>query len=92
MDFGAIIKAPMDDKDWIKKILLMGVFMIIPIVGPFNLLGYVKAVYDNRKAGKTELPDAGLGYIGAGFWIFVARRPPSSKGTLLAACTVRWRE
>jgi hypothetical protein len=75
MDFGAIIKAPMDDKDWIKKILLMGVFMLIPVVGPFNLLGYMKAVYENRKAGKTELPDANLSYIVPGLWVFVAFLP-----------------
>ncbi|MFC1612189.1 hypothetical protein ACFL6C_14590 [Myxococcota bacterium] len=75
MDLGAIIKAPTQDKDWIKKILLMGVFMLIPIAGGLNALGYIKACYEMRKAGKTELPEASLSYIGAGWWIFVAFLP-----------------
>ncbi|OGQ91803.1 MAG: hypothetical protein A2289_10115 [Deltaproteobacteria bacterium RIFOXYA12_FULL_58_15] len=75
MDIGAVIKAPTADKDWIKKILLIGVFMLIPIAGAFNALGYIKACYERRKEGNAILPDANLSYMGAGWWIFVAILP-----------------
>lgn len=74
MDIGEIIKAPTQDKDWIKKCLLMGVFMLIPVVGMLNLMGYLKACYEAHKAS-GPLPEAGLNYIGDGWWLFVAMLP-----------------
>ncbi|HEY4220457.1 MAG TPA: DUF4013 domain-containing protein, partial [Myxococcota bacterium] len=75
MDLGEIIKAPLADKDWWKKCLVMGLMFLIPIAGPLNLLGYSKAVYRQRSSGETALPPAALAYIGDGFWILVAMLP-----------------
>lgn len=83
MDIGAIVKAPLDDKDWVKKCLLMGLFTIlvgiIPIVGAIvaglNIAGWMKTAYQNRAAGHAELPDAGFGYIGKGVEVLVAFLP-----------------
>jgi hypothetical protein len=75
MDLGALLKAPTEDPEWVKKLLLMGVFMLIPVAGILNLLGYTKACYQSRSAGETTLPPAELKYIADGFWIFVAVLP-----------------
>ncbi len=75
MDIGEIIKVPFQDKKWLTKSLLMGVFLLIPIAGALNLLGYIKACYQAFHDGKTELPEANLSYIGAGWWLFVAMLP-----------------
>jgi hypothetical protein len=75
MDFGAIIKAPTQDPDWIKKCAIMGLFAIIPIAGILNLMGWMKAVYARVKAGDTTLPDAGFSYLGSGWELFLAILP-----------------
>lgn len=75
MDIGAAIKAPMEDQDWIKKCLLMGLMCLIPIVGVFNLLGWQREYARARLNGQTQLPEAGLSYIGAGFSVFLSMLP-----------------
>jgi len=75
MDFGALIKAPMQDEEWIKKCILIGLMTLIPVAGLFNLLGFLKACYLARKAGETNLPEANLSYMGDGWWLFVAMLP-----------------
>jgi hypothetical protein len=75
LDIGECVKAPFEDDEWIKKSLLMGVFMLIPIAGAFNLLGWMKACYAHRRAGQMGLPEAGLSYIGDGFKVFLAMLP-----------------
>jgi hypothetical protein len=72
MDFGAIIKAPMQDQEWIKKCLLIGLMMIVPIAGALNAMGWMKETYNRAKAGNNTLPDAGFSYIGAGWDVFCA--------------------
>lgn len=75
MDIGAVIKAPMEDQDWIKKCAITGLMTLIPIVGAFNLLGWAKQYAKNRLAGDNSLPEAGLSYIGDGFKMFLAMLP-----------------
>lgn len=75
MDIGAILKAPTEDKDWLKKCLFIGLFMLIPIVGALNAAGWMKATFDARRRGETELPKPGLEYLGEGFWLVVAMLP-----------------
>jgi hypothetical protein len=75
MDFAAVIKSPMQDKDWFSKCTIVGLMTLIPVVGTLNMLGWAKAVYANAKAGDTTLPPASLNYIGAGWEMFLAILP-----------------
>lgn len=74
-DIGVVVKSPFLDDKWVSKIIVMGLFALIPIIGGLNLLGYVKACFDQKRADSLDLPEAGLSYIGAGFRIFVAFLP-----------------
>ena len=46
MDYGKMIKFPMEDKDWVMKIIIGGILTIIPIVN-FISLGYMLKVMKN---------------------------------------------
>jgi hypothetical protein len=75
MDIGALIQAPMADKAWIKKCLIMGLICIIPIAGFLNLMGWMATFTTTRMEGGTDLPEAGLSYIGRGWKVFLAMLP-----------------
>lgn len=75
MDIGAAIKAPMEDPDWIKKCAITGLICLIPIAGILNLMGWQREYARNRLNGRSELPEAGLSYIGAGWSVFVSMLP-----------------
>ena len=61
---------PTRDPEWITKVLLMGLILIIPIVGQIVLLGWMLAALDNLRAGHQELPPAGFSYLGRGARLF----------------------
>lgn len=44
MDIGKSFSYVMDDPEWIKKVLVAGVIMLIPFVGAFAVLGWVLEV------------------------------------------------
>jgi hypothetical protein len=75
MDIGALIQAPMADKAWIKKCLIMGLICIIPIAGFLNLMGWMATFTTTRLEGGTDLPEAGLSYIGRGWKVFLSVLP-----------------
>ncbi|MBN2527876.1 MAG: FHA domain-containing protein [Deltaproteobacteria bacterium] len=75
MDIGALVNAPMKDKGWITKCLLIGLMTIIPVAGALNMMGWMIALYRNRKQGSEELPPANLSYIGDGVKILLAFLP-----------------
>src|SRR5688572_4703799 len=83
LDIGVILQAPMQDKDWLKKCALMGLMsvalMLIPIVGAIvsslNLLGWMRTFAEARMRGETEIPPVNLGYLGAGWRIFLMYLP-----------------
>lgn len=56
MDYGKIIKFPMEDKDWIMKIIIGGVLSIIPIVN-FISSGYQLKVMKNAINKKPGMPE-----------------------------------
>jgi hypothetical protein len=62
----------MRDPDWLRKLLLMGLIAVIPIVGWLQLLGWMLAALDNLRAGHHYLPPAAFRYAGRGVWLFVA--------------------
>ena len=62
---------PSRDPDWVSKVLLTGLILLIPVVGQLVLLGWMLAALDNLRAGHPVLPPAGFSYLGRGVNLFV---------------------
>jgi hypothetical protein len=61
---------PSRDPEWVGKVLVTGLILLIPIVGQLVLLGWMLAALDNLRAGRPVLPPAGFSYIGRGANLF----------------------
>lgn len=59
------------DPDWLAKVAIIGLILLIPIVGGINGLGWMLATVDRLRAGEERLPPANFDYIGRGFQLFV---------------------
>lgn len=71
-NFGAPFALFSEDPDWMKKLGLVGVCVLIPLVGLFQLIGYTRRAYAHARAGEKGLPDPSLGEdIGAGFFDYL---------------------
>lgn len=62
---------PAKDPEWLAKLLIIGLILLIPIVGSINGLGWMLASLDRLRAGEQTLAPANLRYIGRGFQLFV---------------------
>jgi hypothetical protein len=62
---------PSRDPEWVRKVLLTGLILIIPVVGQLVALGWMLTALDNLRAGRPVLPPAGFSYIGRGLNLFV---------------------
>jgi hypothetical protein len=62
---------PLKDPDWLTKLLIVALILLIPIVGAINGLGWMLACLDRLRAGEERLAPANLRYIGRGFPLFV---------------------
>jgi hypothetical protein len=62
---------PSRDPDWVRKVVLTGLILFIPVVGAIVLLGWMLAALDNLRAGHPVLPPAGFSYLGRGMHLFV---------------------
>jgi uncharacterized protein DUF4013 len=62
---------PFHDPEWVGKVLLMGLILIIPIIGPINGIGWMLASLDRLRAGEERLPPANFDHIGRGLRLFV---------------------
>ena len=62
---------PLKDPDWLTKLLIIALILLIPIVGAINGLGWMLASLDRLRAGEERLAPANLRYIGRGFPLFV---------------------
>jgi len=74
MDIGKAFGFVFEDEDWVSKLLLGSVILLIPIFGTFALLGYTIALIRNVKAGEPRpLPawqDMGSYFMdGLMFWV-----------------------
>jgi hypothetical protein len=54
MDFGTAFGFVFEDEEWIKKVLLGALILLIPIVGQLVVFGYGIAVIRNVKAGNPR--------------------------------------
>ena len=62
---------PARDPEWLGKVLIIGVTLVIPIVGAINGLGWMLATLDRLRSGDEKLAPANLRYIARGFPLFV---------------------
>jgi uncharacterized protein DUF4013 len=62
---------PFRDPDWLGKVAIMGLILLIPIVGGINGLGWMLATLDRLRAGDQKLPPANFDHLGRGFQLFV---------------------
>jgi hypothetical protein len=62
---------PFRDPEWVSKILIMGLILLIPVVGGINGLGWMLAALDRLRAGEQRLPPANFDHLGRGFRLFV---------------------
>jgi len=62
---------PFRDPDWLGKIAVIGLILLIPIVGGINGLGWMLASIDRLRAGDQRLPPANFDYLGRGVQLFV---------------------
>lgn len=64
---------PVRDPEWVTKILVIGLILLIPIVGAINGLGWTLATLDRLRAGEERMAPANLSYIGRGAGVFLVR-------------------
>lgn len=62
---------PTRDPEWLAKLLIIALILLIPIVGAINGIGWMLASLDRLRAGEERLATANLSYIGRGFRLFV---------------------
>jgi len=62
---------PLRDPEWVTKVVIIGLLLLIPIVGALNGLGWMLASLDRLRAGEEKLPPANLTYLGRGLRLFV---------------------
>jgi Protein of unknown function (DUF4013) len=62
---------PTRDPEWLMKLLIIALILLIPIVGAINGIGWMLASIDRLRAGDTRLAPANLSYIARGFGLFV---------------------
>ena len=74
MDFGKAFSFVFEDEDWVKKIVVGGLFSLIPVIGIFVVLGWGVEITKRVINGDAEvLPDWSDfgGYLSRGFLAFV---------------------
>ena len=64
---------PFRDPEWPRKLLIIALTLLIPIVGAINGLGWMLASLDRLRAGEERMAPATLGYLGRGFKLFVVQ-------------------
>lgn len=73
IDIGEAVKYPFTDPEWLSRSAIMGLMMLVPLVGPFVLLGWMAQVTDRVRRGDPGLPPLDFGaQLGAGFKLFIS--------------------
>ncbi|TAN33992.1 DUF4013 domain-containing protein [bacterium] len=62
---------PVRDPEWLTKVLIIALTLLIPIAGSINGIGWMLASLDRLRAGEERLAPAHLGHIGRGVRVFV---------------------
>jgi hypothetical protein len=61
---------PFRDPQWVSKLLIIALTLLIPIIGAVNGLGWMLASLDRLRVGEEMLAPANLSYIGRGIRLF----------------------
>ena len=61
---------PLRDREWVARILLMGLVLIIPVAGAINGLGWMLATLDRLRAGEERLAPVDFAHFGRGLGLF----------------------
>jgi hypothetical protein len=64
---------PVRDPDWVTKVLVIGLILLIPIAGAINGIGWMLATLDRLRAGEERLATANLGHLRRGLGLFVVQ-------------------
>ena len=64
---------PFRDPEWLSKLLIIALILLIPIVGSINGLGWMLASLDRLRAGEERLAPANLTHIGRGIRLFAVQ-------------------
>jgi hypothetical protein len=64
---------PVRDPEWLVKLLIMALTLLIPIVGAINGIGWMLATLDRLRAGEERLAPANLTYLGRGIRVFAVQ-------------------
>jgi hypothetical protein len=73
IDIGEALKYPFTDPEWLSRSAIMGLMMLVPLVGPFVLLGWMVQVAERVRSGTPGLPPLDFGaQLSAGFKLFIS--------------------
>ncbi|MCP4805929.1 MAG: DUF4013 domain-containing protein [Proteobacteria bacterium] len=61
IDIGAAFKYATSDPDWMKKMFVAGLFLLIPIIGLVAMLGWMREIFFRVRENKPGLPDIQFG-------------------------------
>src|ERR1700680_5328857 len=61
---------PTGAPEWLPKVLIIAITLLIPLVGPINGLGWRLESLDRLRAGEERLAPANLSYLGRGIRLF----------------------
>ena len=76
---------PFRDPQWVPKLLVIALTLLIPIVGSINGLGWMLASLDRLRAGDETLAPANLRYLGRGVRLFAVELIYALGITVIAA-------
>jgi hypothetical protein len=62
---------PTRDPEWLSKVLIIALILLIPVVGAINAIGWMLASLDRLRAGEERLAPANLSHLGRGVRLFV---------------------
>jgi len=60
VSLGDSFSFPFRDPGWLRKLLLQGLILAIPVVGVIAILGWMLQTLDNLREGRSELAPAGF--------------------------------
>jgi hypothetical protein len=62
---------PTRDPEWLSKVLIIALLLLIPVVGAINAIGWMLASLDRLRAGEERLAPANFTHLGRGVRLFV---------------------
>jgi hypothetical protein len=69
--YGEAFSWPARDPAWIRKLLVVGLLSLLPLVGQMNLVGWTLNSLDNLRAERYELAPANLSHVARGARLYL---------------------